>query len=435
MGQLRRIARPTKRTQATDKIESSLGDFVFSDSFGPGLKTSYIMASGASRLLKLEDSEITQTILHAMGMEDEQEIDRFMSLKQAYVNHIETEYPSFKRYNHALKRLKEKKMYASTLGGLRKLMTGMGVGDEELKTEYDLNSLLVLSDIRTTDMKFHKHPISDDIWKQAIELAVFEHCPQAYCRPDYPLRPMFEDIVSTICLNAYYITLTECLWEENSILLESKDNYLKADEKEDEIAALRQQLKEANERASVAERKINDLQSKISAQRIEHNKQINKLQHDFDSALLEKEETLDFFIRQSSQMMGLEPEDEELPEFEDGSEEEDAEEFQYDLPEGGVLFLGGHQNMTKKLKQIHPRWRYQSDTNQFNNGGTSIKMVFMWTNHMSHSLYQAVCSFIPKKIPIMYVTATNLHRLEHEMKDAYNKKISEGALNVPEVAK
>ena len=54
---------------------------------------------------------------------------------------------------------------------------------------------------------------------------------------------------------------------------------------------------------------------------------------------------------------------------------------------------------------------------------------------MSHSLYQAVCSFIPKKIPIMYVTATNLHRLEHEMKDAYNKKISEGALNAPEVAK
>ena len=31
------------------------------------------------------------------------------------------------------------------------------------------------------------------------------------------------------------------------------------------------------------------------------------------------------------------------------------------LPEKGILFLGGHPNMTKKLRQQFPKWTFVSD--------------------------------------------------------------------------
>jgi hypothetical protein len=32
-----------------------------------------------------------------------------------------------------------------------------------------------------------------------------------------------------------------------------------------------------------------------------------------------------------------------------------------ELPQKGILFLGGHQNMTKKLRQHFPKWTYVTD--------------------------------------------------------------------------
>lgn len=99
-------------------------------------------------------------------------------------------------------------------------------------------------------------------------------------------------------------------------------------------------------------------------------------------------------------------------------------EIRYELPQKGVLFLGGHQNMTKKLRQQFPKWTYISD-DQFNRH-TSInpKVVFYWTGHSSHKMMRFVYSRLPENANIIYVTATNLPLLITEMQRTYHCAVS-----------
>lgn len=91
------------------------------------------------------------------------------------------------------------------------------------------------------------------------------------------------------------------------------------------------------------------------------------------------------------------------------------------LPLSNVLFLGGHQNMTKKLRQLYPNWTYVTD-NQFNRR-TNITQhtVFFWTKHSSHKMMRFVYSRLPSCTKILYVTATNLELLTREMQQEYQK--------------
>lgn len=91
------------------------------------------------------------------------------------------------------------------------------------------------------------------------------------------------------------------------------------------------------------------------------------------------------------------------------------------LPLSNVLFLGGHQNMTKKLRQLYPNWTYVTD-DQFNRR-TNItqQTVFFWTGHSSHKMMRFVYSRLPACANVIYVTATNLERLTSEMQQGYKK--------------
>ena len=90
-----------------------------------------------------------------------------------------------------------------------------------------------------------------------------------------------------------------------------------------------------------------------------------------------------------------------------------------ELPQRGVLFLGGHQNMTKKLRQQFPKWTYITD-DQFNRHTcVNSKVVFYWTGHSSHKMMRYVYSRLPENASIIYVTATNLPLLISEMQKTY----------------
>lgn len=84
------------------------------------------------------------------------------------------------------------------------------------------------------------------------------------------------------------------------------------------------------------------------------------------------------------------------------------------LPEKGIMFLGGHINMTKKLKQKYPKWAYVSDENIRKNC-CNVKIIFYWTAHGSHKLMRKVYSKIPSDTQIIYVSSTNIDYLEREM--------------------
>lgn len=94
------------------------------------------------------------------------------------------------------------------------------------------------------------------------------------------------------------------------------------------------------------------------------------------------------------------------------------------LPRKGVLFLGGHQNMTKKLRQQFPQWRYLTDDQIRRYANFNQTVVFFWTKHSSHKMMQYVYSKLPEGANIIYVTATNLPLLILEMQDTYRRMCS-----------
>lgn len=94
------------------------------------------------------------------------------------------------------------------------------------------------------------------------------------------------------------------------------------------------------------------------------------------------------------------------------------------LPQKGVLFLGGHPNMTKKLRQQFPKWTFVSDDQLKRCGSISQTLVFYWTGHSSHKIMRYVYSKLPENANILYVTATNLPLLIKEMQYTYQRTVS-----------
>lgn len=92
-----------------------------------------------------------------------------------------------------------------------------------------------------------------------------------------------------------------------------------------------------------------------------------------------------------------------------------------ELPQKGVLFLGGHQNMTKKLRQQFPKWTYVTDDHLKRCSSINQTIVFYWTKHSSHKMMQYVYSKLPNDASVIYVTATNLPLLIAEMQRTYQE--------------
>ena len=89
------------------------------------------------------------------------------------------------------------------------------------------------------------------------------------------------------------------------------------------------------------------------------------------------------------------------------------------LPEDGVLFLGGHWNMVKKIRQLHPEWLFITDDGFKPYSVINTKYVFYWTAHSSHTLMENIFKKLAPDAEIMYVTATNLELLEKQMQERY----------------
>lgn len=92
------------------------------------------------------------------------------------------------------------------------------------------------------------------------------------------------------------------------------------------------------------------------------------------------------------------------------------------LPEKGILFLGGHPNMTKKLRQQFPKWTFVSDEQLKKCSCANPAAVFYWTGHCSHKMMRYVYSKLPANASILYVTATNLPMLIAQMQQVYQEQ-------------
>lgn len=85
------------------------------------------------------------------------------------------------------------------------------------------------------------------------------------------------------------------------------------------------------------------------------------------------------------------------------------------LPETEVLFLGGHWNMVKKIQQRHPGWLFITDDQVPSAPVINVRYVFYWTAHSSHKMMENIFKKLTPEAETIYVTATNMERLENEM--------------------
>lgn len=93
----------------------------------------------------------------------------------------------------------------------------------------------------------------------------------------------------------------------------------------------------------------------------------------------------------------------------------------FEIPRKGVMFLGGHPNLVKKLQRVYPKWDYVSDEQVRRKTAFKQSIIFYWTGHGSHQLMEYVYSRTSGDAKVLYVTATNLALLLNEMKVAYSE--------------
>ncbi len=89
-----------------------------------------------------------------------------------------------------------------------------------------------------------------------------------------------------------------------------------------------------------------------------------------------------------------------------------------------ALFLGGHRNMVKRLEPLHPGWEFITD-DEFKGGWRSMnyKHIFFWTKHCSHKSQEHIMSRLAPGAEVIYITATNIDRLEKEMLEGYRNNL------------
>lgn len=107
-------------------------------------------------------------------------------------------------------------------------------------------------------------------------------------------------------------------------------------------------------------------------------------------------------------------------EFED-IEIPDAEDLP-DLPKTGVMFVGGHPNFIKKLKDVYPNWAYIGSENapELLKQYSKLEMCFIYTGHVSHPVYWDVLNSAKSSgAPYSFVKGTNLDRVITEMRQDY----------------
>lgn len=394
-----------------------------------GMLSSYILSNGMKKLLhsmrgiiqQLEENENLLT-------EEEFKVVQVAQRADAAAQRLtqEKQENPGNRYAHAMKRLKEKRLWVPSVHELRKKAQAM---DQQGVPGIDLSMLLTFMTSKDIDNRYFSGPISDELWIQSIELAMYLLHPDVYKDTDAKFAQYLESDICVIYSFAYLLAFNQRVQEDNARYMSMEKDLQRVDEIDAQRRELEEQVAKGQEMEARLRRELSMAREDMAAKCRSYEKKITGLEHKLEDTIHEKDMEIDFFCRQNARLLGLDPEQtkiedekeaEELP-FEDGDEADDMEEFEHHLPETGILFLGGHVNLVNKMRQRHPGWRFQSD-NQFTcSPGTRTELVFMWSKHMSHSLQEKVFSVLSTSVPVIYLNATNLNMLEHEMKQKYNE--------------
>lgn len=337
-----------------------------------------------------------------------------------------------KRYEHALRRLRQKGYCSekSLLDLLDRLSDFDGIAP--------LASTTWVCIVKTLGADRLDIEISDDMWFMAMDKLFILTNRRLLSDKDVSIVPYCEDHILEL-----YILLDDCVAqhvaqlnceEAARTLRREEDLITRADAKKmacnaveafaatvsDDLADAQRQLTAvAAENARLAEtaealkRDKRQLEKECYALRKEN----GRLSEDLASVMFINakpataansdvdEDTLDDveLYEQDSELL---PEEEALPE----------------LPDTGIMFVGGHPNFLKKLRELYPNWIYLTHKNapERMSQYSKLSACFICDEHMGHSLFCSVISSVKSSgVPYSYVKATNIDRVITEMRQDY----------------
>lgn len=283
-------------------------------------------------------------------------------------------------------------------------------------------------------------PIRDEFWTCAIETIVVEHATEALTDDsikNYTLivKQHTTELYILVTLMAYADAVKKDRELQNSDSVQSKER--KRLENELRLA------EEHNKSLQAQNEKLKKENSDLSAIRQSYDTKLRKTQlsieHEYSQKEKEYEEIISFYQRQNEILRGVikegfgsdslllndDNEDEniwedELDSTDDESDLDSIISNEKTLPETGILFLGGHETLVNKIKKLHPGWTFVCDGNKrtiYDMSG--YKAAFVCAKYLSHKLYYRFTSKLTDDIPVLYVSATNIEKLETEMSESY----------------
>ena len=331
-----------------------------------------------------------------------------------------------KRLDHAIKRLREKKLYAGDIETLARICVERNLS--KARALIQVVRCCMGEDVARVGGQADLDEVS---WKIGIEIAMAQHEPELFASRNL-FGPRIEDNFQYIAINAmmaaygaklnHLLSSDEYLEEIHSMVM---DRYLKIpaiadsiigwaakaveadikakDEKiaqlekdllaeQDKTGSLEEKLKAAEKAAAPNDAAISRLNDKISG-----------LQTDLGTAHEELEKYRN----------ALDQRDRVISELSENTP--DREEDLLPLPEDNVIFFGGHPNMIKKLKDAHPGWQFIDGTNKNFTDFTPPALILFWDKHMVHPAWQRAMRLIGPSTVRVYLKSTNPELLEQEM--------------------
>lgn len=304
-----------------------------------------------------------------------------------------------------LKSLKQKGLYQKNVDHLAQNEGFLNI------TEL-LSMLSTIEDAKGID-KFLDSEIPERIWINAIEITMcLYNKDQVKKGPDNYIFEIKEHIKELYVI-AYF------LWANEYQLKEFKEKQNKKTSKEPQ--------KEKSHIKEKIEKKTRDLQQELENEKEKNKKEEERLKRE----LAKREKEIEHLKKLLKKKENIEKETEvekpvDSPETAVEPQEISGEEYKkVVLPEKGVVFLGGHENLIKKLRMRHSEWKFVNKEGGFSFSATKTKLVFYYSEQISHGMAQHLAAKIPENTPLIYITGTNLERIEDQIKKGYYNYLNE----------
>lgn len=362
------------------------------------------------------DDEILQNLIRALNP-DENAGYLIIPPVTAVTDLREHEARLTKRLDHALQTIKRRGFYAESYEYLYKLAKKSG----------EMQLLAILDLFRCHVKRIPDLTVTEEDWKAAIEMVMLVHEPSTFSSADlFSVKVRYH--IPEIWLTALmynHISQAHILFKDYfqridtlealaapiggiDSLIKILQQYLLDDtrDKDEQIEKIRQAAandsKKLQKELSNAQKALPPMQRRAE----QAEKKTEKLERELETAKSQ--------IRELQRQV-------RIAQLASPQSEPEQSETLDELPETGVLFVGGHPNMTWKLAQKYPAWRFiDADDGSFGTLG-SPDVIFFWDKHLSHKTWEKVLLYNTANIPVCYIKATNIEKLELEMRRIYTR--------------